>query len=328
MLVSNHPALVTCAKRCYENFPTAVNALEESGITYDNTPASYAMMDNKLSHSRLGIGWSSNLAQLAMTYYWTEMAKEEPEEKLLKEYKDIFVILAVGAQVEIDSAKRTYSVSTLDEIKRIQALPCMTKTTQITTKSGDTKTIKQDFPLFMKYTRTIPYTKDGKDLPEEEIKGNKNKLRGRINPDLVCPMNWLQEWLDKIQGASSTNTIQTENFFIKFKGKGKATQMNKIYAAVESYSKYVVSLSCMGLTSSEYSEQIYMKERDLYETVGAMKIGNPVTINRLVELSLGIPLERNDLRYSEKYKKYARKTLSILYKTNKEKFLSCFVEST
>ena len=29
-------------------------------------------MDNKFAKSRLGIGWSSNLAQLAMSYYWTE----------------------------------------------------------------------------------------------------------------------------------------------------------------------------------------------------------------------------------------------------------------
>ena len=326
MLVSNNPTLVKCAKRCYDNYPTAVNALEESGITYDNTPAAYAMMDNKLSHSRLGIGWSSNLAQLAMTYYWTEMAKEKPDEKLLKEYKDIFVILAVGAQVEIDSAKRVYTVSTLEEIKRIGALPCMTKTIQVTTKGGEVKTIKQDFPFFMRYTRPIPYTKDGKDLPEDEIKGNKNKLNSRINPDLVCPMNWLQEWLDKIQGASSTNTIPTEEFFIKFKGKAKATQMTKIYNAVENYSNYVKSLNCMGLTSSEYSEQIYFKEQELFGIVGAMKIGNIVTINRLVELSLGIPLERNDIRYSQKYKKYSRKILSILYKTNKEKFLSCFTK--
>ena len=54
-------------------------------------------MDNKFSGTQMGIGWSSNLAQLAMTYYWTELAKESPNEFLLKEYYDNFVILSVLA---------------------------------------------------------------------------------------------------------------------------------------------------------------------------------------------------------------------------------------
>ena len=41
--------MVECAKRCYERFPTIVNALNESGISYDNTPEAYAEMDNKMS---------------------------------------------------------------------------------------------------------------------------------------------------------------------------------------------------------------------------------------------------------------------------------------
>lgn len=56
----------------------------------------------------------------------------------------------------------------------------------------------------------------GKELPFEDIDESRNKLKGRINNDLICPMNWLQEWLDKIQGASKTTTIPTENFFIMF----------------------------------------------------------------------------------------------------------------
>ena len=45
-------------------------ALNESGISYDNTPEAYAEMDNKMSKARLGIGWSSNLAMLAISYFF------------------------------------------------------------------------------------------------------------------------------------------------------------------------------------------------------------------------------------------------------------------
>lgn len=96
-LVTNNSTIVKCAKYSYENYPTIVNALKESGITYSNTKIDYANMDNKFSGSQMGIGWSSNLAQLAMTYYWTELAKESPNETLLKEYYDNFVILSVLA---------------------------------------------------------------------------------------------------------------------------------------------------------------------------------------------------------------------------------------
>ena len=97
MLVTNQPTMVACAARCYLEYPTIVNALKESGISYRNTKLDYAKMDSKFSKSRMGIGYSSNLAQLAMTYYWTEMQKPEPDEQLLRDLYDNFIILSVLA---------------------------------------------------------------------------------------------------------------------------------------------------------------------------------------------------------------------------------------
>ena len=73
-------------------------------------------MDNKFALSRRGIGESSNLAQLALTYYWTTPAPE---------LYDSFVILSVLAQVIIDGCKREYEVDALSEIERIRAMECM-----------------------------------------------------------------------------------------------------------------------------------------------------------------------------------------------------------
>ena len=97
LLVTNNSTIVKCAKQCYKEFPTIVNALQESGITYTNSKKDYALMDNKFSKSRMGIGYSSNLAQLALTYYWTELKKDNPDEERLKELYDNFVILSVLA---------------------------------------------------------------------------------------------------------------------------------------------------------------------------------------------------------------------------------------
>ena len=82
-------------------------------------------MDNKFAKSRIGIGESSNLAQLAMTYYWTEKQKDNPDEEELNELYDNFVILSVIAQIIIDGCKREYEVDGIQEIKRIKKLPSM-----------------------------------------------------------------------------------------------------------------------------------------------------------------------------------------------------------
>ena len=204
--------MVKAAEYCYRYYPTIVNALKESGITYQNTKSDYARMDNKFSKSQMGIGYSSNLAQLAMTYYWTELEKPDPDEIRLKELYDNFVILSVLAQVLIDSCKREYEIDGNAEIERIANLDCMKLNKYYVSQSGKVKSYKCDFPEFMKYTREIKYTKDGKELPHEEINEMKNKLKRRINKDLVCPMNWLEYWLDKIQGASTSATTPPKIF--------------------------------------------------------------------------------------------------------------------
>ena len=58
----------------------------------------------------MGIGWSSNLAQLSLSYYWTTHNQA---------YYDNFVILSVIAQIIIDSVKRSYEVDGMNIIKQI-----------------------------------------------------------------------------------------------------------------------------------------------------------------------------------------------------------------
>ena len=325
-LVTNHPTMVRCAKECYENYPTIVNALKEDSKSYCNTKTDYANMDNKFSGSQMGIGWSSNLAQLAMTYYWTELAKESPDENKLKELYDNFVILSVLAQLVIDSCKRTYEIDGEEEIKRISKLPCMSLTKTFESDSGKVKTIKCDFPEFMKYTREVKYTKDGKELSSDIINKNKAKLRNRINYDLQCPMNWLQEWLDKIQNISSTNSIPTKDFFVKMQGDANRRQMSKIQHLAESWDGYIKYYAISYKNDSSTFFSMVDISREIIDELSKIKIGNIVTINRLVELALGLS---NEIGASHKRQydpsKYTRKVLNLLYKSNKDKFLANFI---
>ena len=328
MLVTNQKEIVKASKICYENYPTVVNALKESGVSYQNTKTAYADMDNRFSGTQMGIGWSSNLAQLAMTYYWTELAKENPDEDLLKEYYDNFTILAVLAQLVIDSCKRTFEIDGEEEIKRISKLPCMSLTKTIEVDDDKFKTIKCDFPEFMRYTREIPHTKDGKELPSEVVSKNKSKLRRRINPDLQCPMNWLEEWLDKIQNISSTNTIPTKEFFVKMHGKANDRQMSKVQRIAEYWDGYIKNYAMSKNDNNAFFCMIDVS-REVVDEISKIKIGNIVTINRLIELALGLS---NEVGASHKRlydpSKYTRKVLNLLYKTNKEKFLTNFISKS
>lgn len=320
MLVTNQSTMVQCAEKCYKEFYTIVNALQESGITYNNTKKDYAAMDNKFSKSRMGIGYSSNLAQLAMTYYWTELQKDESDKERLKELYDNFIILSVLAQVIIDGCKREYEIDGNKEIDRISKLKCMTM------KIAGTKK-KCDFPEFMKYTREIKYTKDGKELPQEEIDESKNKLKSRINKELLCPMNWLEYWIDKIQNASTSDTVPTSEFFIKMNGHANNRQMSKIRMIIEDYDSYIKSVQANNSIDNELStDMIINKSKSVLEELQKVKIGNIVTINRLIETSLGLETNNNASIHYNKSQKYTRKMLNCLYKVNKNRFLTNFIQ--
>ena len=230
-------------------------------------------------------------------------------------------------QIIIDGCKREYEIDGEDEIKRISQLSCMSLTKTIEGDDGKVKTIKCDFPEFMKYTREIKCTKDGKELPQETISKNKSKLRNRINYELQCPMNWLEDWLDKIQNISSTNTVPTKDFFIKMQGEANRRQMSAIMKLVKEYDDYVkTSNIAPPKTEDEYVFTLIEKADTILEKLQAINIRNVLTINRLIEIALGLSSEvgaSSKRRYDPS--KYTRKLLNLLYKTNKHRFLDNFI---
>ena len=88
ILVTNQKDIVAHAKYCYENYPTIVNNIPQDKNIYDSSMDSFAAVDNKLGGSQLNIGFSSNLAQVSLSY-----AHTYPDKK----YKDAVCILSVLA---------------------------------------------------------------------------------------------------------------------------------------------------------------------------------------------------------------------------------------
>lgn len=304
--VTNNEVMVKSAKEAYKSFPTVVNKLNESGLTYQNTMKEYARMDNKFAKSRIGIGESSNLAQLAMTYYWTKKSKE---------LYDNFVILAVLAQVIIDGCKREYEVDAIEEIKRIKKLPCMRQYVEVRDKNGDVKNVKRDFPMFMKYTKKIQYTKNGKERGRSIIKEEKDKLRSRISDSYDCPMNDLQDALSNVKFISSTNTIPTVSFIKQITGKANLRQMSKI----TSYAQELESMSKENMDDDEIILYCNRYEEMLHD-LRKIKVKNPKTINRLIEIALNT----STMGRKKEYLRYTRNLLKLLHDTDTKLFLDNF----
>lgn len=310
LFVTNQPTVTAKARQCYEEFPTIVNKLKESGVTYQNTLMAYANMDNKFAHSKRGIGESSNLAQLALTYYWNTRAGD---------LYDNFVILSVLAQCIIDGCKREYEVDALAEIDRIKHMDCM----KLTGSGGD----KCDLPLFMLYTKSVDTSKNGTELSYDEVRGSKDRIKRRINQNLSCPMNYLQQCLGKIQGARQDNATPTKAFFIKMDGKANDRQITKIQKLVNEYDNFI------RLNHSRFGEESFFFEFEkvtsvFLDHINKIRIGNIVTINRIIEISLSVDRYNNNPHCEKKYQNnYARRMLNTLYRQNRDKFLMNFVQN-
>ena len=311
--VTNQPQMVEAARIAYRDYPTVVNEIPESSITYDNTMAEYARMDTKMQNAQKAIGGSSDSAQLSQTYYWTKIARGEIDDECRQLYENT-IILAVLAQVAIDGTKRVFAVDANDDIKRIRRQPCMNR--------------DKDFPKFMKWTRDVKVTKNGKERPSSEIKKEKTRIRRRIDEDLICPMNWLNEALDKVQGMPKSQAVETSEFLAeKPEGKPYAGQMSRIRKIVEEYDAYCKYFSPIVSEDDESGlSPLLEKTEEVINNVAGMRIGR-ATLYRLVETTLGLEGRTRKDNVYRNAKKHVRKMLNILYRTNKDNLLNCFIKS-
>lgn len=99
-------------------YHTIVNEIPLTGTSvYRKDMESYALMDNKIAAGQDDVGSSSNVAQLALSYYY-DLIYHTGEKN--KELRDVFVICSVLAQVAIDASKRIHDVSVGDELRRLK----------------------------------------------------------------------------------------------------------------------------------------------------------------------------------------------------------------
>lgn len=119
VFVTNQSDLADLARRAYVQYPTIINEVEELSTSgYHFLLEDYAKMDNKIADAQESIGTSTDVAQLALSYYY-DGNMESPE------LEECFIILSVIGQISIDLAKKSFDINVVKEINRIRNLPCM-----------------------------------------------------------------------------------------------------------------------------------------------------------------------------------------------------------
>lgn len=249
IFTTNQPDMVRSAQKAYLNYPTIINDIQLKGTSvYKKDMRSYAEMDGKISSAQHAIGYASNIAQLALSYYFDGDCEN-------KESEDVFIICSVLAQVAIDSAKRTFDVDVNSELRRLSKLPCM--------KRADGK----KFPKF--YADIQKRRKHNYSIKESDI--------GKMN----CPMEILCDILEdgildlrhNKDYLSHTYDLSTV-FRYKPDRMRNSRQQDKIISIVKEYDREFKKLNALAKGYSKktdvLSDNCMMKLKKYYINKGTM----------------------------------------------------------
>lgn len=285
--VTNQPDIVKIAEEAYLKYPTIINDIGLKGNSeYKKDMKSFAKMDSKISSSQYAIGEASNIAQLALSYYYDGGS-------INTELEDVFIICSVLAQVAIDSSKRMFEINVNSELSRLASLTCM--------QPEDGK----KYPVFYA------------NVQEQKMKGKKKKKaidESEIR-DFDCPM-------DILAGIIEENVIDlrkykeliphTCNFNMVFQYHTDrlrdSKQYKKVISIVQEYDKEVMKLD---KNNDDYAKDFY----NLFDNC-MIKLRN-LTINKSTMYSLIAYVFDNNGDVRDRL-------LTVLYDKEPQKFLSCF----
>lgn len=329
-LVTDNEIIVRKAKECYKNYLTIVNGIQEEDCNkYKYTEKDKAKIDNKLAKSQANIGKSSNYAQVAQSLYWDELSKETPDMKKAEELKEYFIILSVLAQVQIDSAKRSYKVSDNEIEKIAEHINSLyldySVIFEYENSQKESKTITKCFvyPEFFKYLCEKKEYIIMDDLTEEDKKKNPRNWNKFIKKNIKCPMNYLIKQLNTIPKATRKTIKPFYSFYsdeVNKQDNGKVNRriVNKFRMVSKEYVESIIKET----TQKDVDKlTLGLKVNEATRSVKSIRKNsmNNATIIELIEM--GMRKER--IKYIEDTQ-IKTTIIKILYQYHKDQFLSMF----
>ena len=299
VFVTNQKDIVDLARKSYSEYATIINEIPLLGASkYGKDMKSYYDMDYKIALSQNDVGYASNLAQLALSYYYDDGFKDNIKDNRLL---NIFVICSVLAQVAIDSAKRIFDVEVTSELRRLSII-CkeIIKSKWTDDKQG------VYYPRF--YAEIMKMKDSQKNIPDKQI------------GEFTCPMDIIYKLIEeKVIDTRKQKKYQTvtdgisyvfrydKNEFAGFKRDSK--QYYKITSIVEEYYRRVKRIST---NEKDYSEQVSFEFEGCMAKLKKLKI-NKATMGALIQYAFS---QHCNIR---------TKLLVSLYEYNKNTFLECFI---
>ena len=210
VFVTNQPEVVGLAKKAYMEYPTIINDVAELNSSgYRMQPEDYAAMDNKIADAQVAIGTSTDIAQLAMSYYFDGGMSDS-------ELQECFEILSVIGQISIDLAKKEFDINVNKEIQRIRSLSCM-KGRKMPQFFADVKRIRRN------------QTVEEKDREK-----------------LDCPMDIIADIVkERCSGyADRVYHVPLEEFLVDIKEKPNRYKVKTVAEAANEYNTFVRGLEC------------------------------------------------------------------------------------
>lgn len=290
--VTDQEEIVKLSEKAYLEYPTIINRIPlKNSSLYNMDMASFAEMDYKIARSQNDIGITSNLAQLALSYYFDGRAADREGE-----LQDIFVICSVLAQVAIDSAKREFNVSVGSELGRLN---------KVVAEIGENINGSRKYPRF--------YAGHMKMKGKCEITENQV---GKFN----CPMDIVYDLVDemtidsRVNKEYQTRTIPVDSLLLPYnKGDANRKQYQKIVSEIEAYDAKVKNLD---KAAEDYSEKISYLFEQTADRIRKHTIKQD-TMMRLVDKAFHDPC----------LSRMRSRLLTLLYDNNLQNFLSCFVKN-
>jgi len=283
---TNQKDIVDLAKKAYLKFPTIINDIQSvENNAYKKDMESYAKMDDQISAAQNAIGLSSDIAQLALSYYFDGGMKDT-------ELENVFIICSVLAQVSIDSAKRNFEIDVMPELVRIKNSLCMKKSSPYPRFFAESKNLKR-----RKQKRAL--------IGKEDIK------------EYNCPMDILYQIIDEevidlrkhkklnISNMALQTVFQYDIDIAKNKNR---KQYNNITKMVNDYH---VKAESLDITNGDYKEQ----RSQIFEEC-IFKLKN-YKIKKSTMMALIAYAFSDDCKFGERL-------LAVLYGKSSDAFLSCF----
>lgn len=299
--------VVELAKKAYKEYPTIINAIPQRLKEYTMDMKSFSDMDAQISDGQIDVGMASNMAQLALSYWFDDECSN-------KELEDIFVICSVLAQVSIDSGKRSFDVTVSNELKRLGKLSCMKHT-----------------PKYPKFYAEILNYKDNKKKNQNEKKEKKER---NDNSDYMnCPMDIVYKLIDEnvinLQEHKELNipTINVASEFIDYEANTVNANRKQYRKIIDKVKEYDQEISKFYVGDEDYTEKMSDEFRELMGTLKKTKIQYD-TLKSLVAYAFKTSGKTNKKKKDKVTNNFRNNLLVTLYSMDKQKFLECFVKKS